>query len=793
MKLVMIGGASAPRLANLIRSSADNVDITIHNNLYSFIEAASMRATPVDRLFLLEDALRDLEGDRKSQLESFARFLEGNYPQIRAFFMAKSEDILRDFANVFNAYNYLTLSIQKINAQFVQDVALQPIDTLATRYSASVVKADAASVISNSAAPAEKPKPQAAQEPPKKEKKGLFGRRKPANNVGNSPTAPLSPSQSSGFGFNTQNPSGSSNSENGFNTFGNAQNNGFGQPETGNTNPFAQQSGNTNPFAQQEAGNTNPFGNQASNTNPFAQQEADNTNPFENQASNANPFGQPETDNTNPFESPTTQGTQNTDPFGAPHDDTPFENTPSELNPFNVSSFKHQSEAIEEIDEIEPGLNASPFGSPQGFAGGNAFSPSTENPTQNPMNFGVDDTQTQPRQNARQPQNPVQNTPNFGGDNPFGGQAGVPGVEQNPRSFDGSEQNYGQNLTPDFSQNQTDLDSQMGFTNNPYTQQQAPLDMSRLQSKGSRSQYDFKSAQAVHINRNQGTRQNLEEASAISTAPVAGMMIDDSAYQQQFAPAPRVVEKIVEREVYIDSGTETPAQKLLDAGKQVVIVVTGDRRSGVTYSAMTLAALYGKRYSTLLVDLDSETCGGQLYQDIEVLIGEDENVQHGVKRAKNPTLLGNLVHHDTDDNYDYLFSMLGNEPITDLEIRNLCSALNAQRQFQLVIIDCPWKRINCLDEILMSAKVMLCVDADVSGCYNIVRLLGEQAVGSRVTTAIERAGGYIAKFGTSTQNLMQNMAWIHETFNDDSQIDWTSLRVLGTSDKQGLLEAMKKL
>lgn len=784
MKLIMIGGASATRLSGLIQSSADNVEVTIYTSLYAFIEAASIRSVPADRLFLIEDALNNTEGDRRSQLESFSRFLANNYPQIRAFFMAKTEEVLHEFANIFAAYNYLTLSIRAINPQFVQDVAIQPLEAVAERYASHVVKEDGVNIIANSVAAPAQSAP-AAPKPAKKEKRGLFGRRKPANNVGTSPTAPLSPSQSTGFGFNTQTPSGSNFSE---------MSNGFNTPAQSAPNPFATP-------AMSTPANPNPFNTPApaaqSNPDPFASQPAsapNNTDPFASQPvsalNNADPFatqpsGTPAT--TNPFASPPASSPAPANPFATPAPDTPATSIPTQNTP------SQEDDDIDELEEINPPQMGTPFAMQMPISGESRVSPTMETPAQNTPKSGVDNGSNPPRNFARQPQNPAQMTQNSEVESLFGGHAAASPLEQNPISAGGDEEIYEPDFGSNFSETRNDLDSQMGFSSDPYMTTHQQVDKSRLQAQGTRNQYDFKSAQTVRVNRQSAGRQSLEEASAISTAPVAGMMIDDSAYQAQFAPAPRVVEKIVEREVYIDSGTETPAQKLLDAGKQVIIVVTGDRRSGVTYTAVTLAGLYGRRYSTLLVDLDSETCGGQLYQDIEVLVGEDENVQHGVKRAKNPTLLGNLVHHDNDENYDYLFSLMNNEPITDMEIRNLCSALNAQRQFQLVIIDCPWKRINCLDEILMSAKVLLCVDADISGCYNIVRLLGEQPAGNRLTTAVERAGGYIAKFGTSVQNLMQNMAWIHDTFNDDSNIDWTSLRVLGTSDQKGLFDVMKKL
>ena len=910
MELLIIGGTSAEKMKKILSQSADNVSVTIYSSVDEFLSQTSTRPVHADRIFLMQEAYKALGANAKPVLDSMARFLGNQYPSVRLLCLGADTTALHDMAQIFISPNYATFSVARATGNLITDLALQPIESLTSRYTDFYIKPDiygagnsgiVGAVDVGSPEQVAQPQPQpvnnaSAPQQEQSKKKSLFGRRKTTpNNAGNSPAAPLTPSQSSGFGGNTSNPTGSPFNNGG--AGGSSNINPFASGGQQNTNPFANGGQKSNPFAKGANPNTNPFGNGGQqsatpanatqpNVNPFAnggQQPAPKSNPFAKRANqaqqpSANPFagGNQPAQNANPFGNGGQQDVgvnyrqggdhQNLgDPFGEGgiqpgafntrkpdnnnsfgYEDNSYTSNDFGGNPFMEDHNQGTAPVRENtLHESNPFVGGSPnrgaaASSTDAFSG-MALDSDFNNDFQSPNNFGSSMPNSSFSSPNASPENSPQN-PNFGGQN---GSFDTPQTPQNfgssQQNFGGQQTNFGSNpsLDDEFpevepSQNPS-INSAFGYSSAP---EQTPeieevsggfnplgaaamgaavgagaalaggamagsvggaapqvgletrkLDMTRLQGNV-RNQYDFKGASQI----NGGTvrrENNVEEVAGFTAAPMGGF-IDDSEYQQQFAPAPRVVEKIVEKEVYIDSGTETPAQKLLDAGKQVIIVVTGDRRSGVTYTALSLANIYGNRVNTLLVDLDTETCGAQLYQDIDILLSEEENVRHGLQRAKNPTLLGNLVHHDNSAGYDYLFSMLDNPPVSDVDIRGLQNALIAQRQFQLVIIDCPWSRLSALDELFMSAKILICVDPDASGCYNIVRMLDRMPVGGRFTTAVERAGAFIAKQGTSVDNLISNMQWIGETFSSDG-VNWAGLRVLGTADTQHLPDVMKKL
>ena len=604
---------------------------------------------------------------------------------------------------------------------------------------------------SNSAHVDEPTQAQSAEQPAKQKSGGLFGVKK----------NPFARAKTQEPQAQAEQAQPSANADNGLNGFGvkSRPNNSFSSnspnvadaPTTGTTNPFGGQSS----------------GFPATNNNPFAQ-SGDNPTVTKTKFNTRKPF------------EPSSQSSA--DEVASSMGSTGFGSPFMEDRDSSVAN-------VDEVEEVGSGFETpaynNPFGSREGTISENsAVSQGSKIPGQS-GGFGV-------RQGGlEEARRPVQNQSNFGSSFNNSGlnaqNSGTPLNNGNPQNS-----SYGMGAGELLHGNEIEEIDEISAGIPPLEPMgnSRKLDMSRLQGNV-HNNYDFKGA--TQVNRGVTTRRenNVEEVSGITAAPVSGY-IDDSEYQQQFAPAPRVVEKIVEREVYIDSGTETPAQKLLDAGKQVIIVVTGDRRSGVTLTALTLAQIYAKRVSTLVVDLDTETCGGQLYQDLEELMSEDENVLHGLTRAKNPTLLSNLTFHSNSDGYDYLFSLLGNGTITNDELRGLQNALIAQRQFQLVIIDCPWNRLSAIEDLFMSAKILLCVDPDVSGCYNITRMLDRMPISGRFVTAVERAGGYVAKPGTAPDNLIHNMQWLSDMFKVDG-VNWAELRILGSADRNNLPDVMKKL
>lgn len=855
MQLALLGGTSAVKIKDIIGQRADNISVELYPSIQSYLDTQSQRFVPYARVIIVEDAYTVLGGNAEPLLRQFVQFMSSSLPDTRVVALIKSEPVLQVFDNVLVGPLYANIKLVKTTQSLILDTAVLGIEELKTKYADYITHTQAAMIQNTTVAqpqqPAQTQPTQAQSQQPVQQNNanngkkrggfgGLFGKKDKNKPAGTSPATPLSNGQGAGNapapGFGGGNGFGNTNNANPFGQpaapansgFGQQNANPFGQPAAPANNGFEQQ--NTNPFGQPAAPanngfeqptapanngfgqqNVNPFGqpspaDNGQNANQFGQFTAPADNGFGQQ--NANPFGQSATPTNNLRKPPMNNGIEQGTPAQAPAS-SGFGSAFGPVTPVQDTS----NAAADEDDFALPPQPGSAFGTsfeptPAPTNGFDFSQPFEEQSAQNTMpsmqqtNAALFNTLTQPEPIEDIEEAPEPTTPAFGGGMsvqpaPTSGLfSGFTGASEMPSE---GFQNSFDNLTPPAPQ--TGLTGAQGAPDAPavhehnITVNRSGLSSNRAHDKV--AQYDFRGAtQDVQIQRGPAAPQiNVEEANDAGTDMSMMYGVSDAAYAQQFAPAPQVVEKVVEREVYIETGKDMPTDKLLAAGKQVIIVVTGDRRSGVTYTAISIASLYAKRVSTLLVDLDTETCGGQLYQDTECLLGEEENVQHGLLRCRNPQMLTHLVHHNNDSGYDYLYSLVGNEQVTVAQLQSLVSTLSVQRSHQLVVIDCPWKQLAAIDDLLTKAKIFICVDSDITGAHNTLELLNNVPPTSKMAQTLQLSAVYLAKQGTSAQTLQNSMEWLNDMFEVDEssgEFPWATLKIAGSANNDELLNVLKQ-
>lgn len=835
MNLIMIGGSAALKIQSIIKQSADDISATIYPNMRAFLDAASQRSLTFERLLILEDGYSCLGNSAQAVLSQFLSFMSSAYPSLPIIALGKRNQDMTDLSLALSATVSLSMDAAKINSPTIIDMIIQPLELLKTRYADRIIDPTATPELS-----AETPAPQKKAQP---EKHSLFGHKSNKNSekAGTSPVTPL----------NRQ--TGAPNSDLGAPS---ANVNPFAEVQADNINPFASPAGTApvanpfdnahqpaNPFEsqpQQPASNVNPFENQAqqpaSNVNPFAtqpQQPISPAQPAVNQAPQGTFPAQPPEEqaqvNVNPFSTPSSEvqssGTavqqslnndnsseDDFDPFAIPMElestQPTSSNTPAEeeIDPFStpiapiaqeqpVTGTVSDASAVEEFDPFAIPLAPSPLDNSSSETPIQEFSPfssGAKNPStqsffagQGTENSGSVETPEEVKKPAENPlfqpyvdEKPAEPAP-------------VTKSSKNQISdlAPASERTFGRDLKADF-----DEISPIPFAPVLPEMQSSSQVHPTIKANVNVDDYDFSRAVKNLPKKANRSEPVIEEADSANISNIP--YVDDTRYNQQFAPAPRVVEKIVEKEVYVSSNSGTPVEKLLELNQQAVVIITGDRRSGVTYTALNLASLYGRRLSTLLVDLDTDTYGGQLYQDLGYLCSEEENVQNGLTRLRGVNMLQNLVMHDSDAGYDYLFSLIGNQKPSEENYKNIQDVLLAQKYYQLTIIDCPWNKLKYFTELAARSKVLICVEPDISGCHNTIELLNDIPATSRLSQAIERNGAFVSKLGTDANTLLTNLKWIGDTFNidvDNGDTPWHTLRVLGTANRENLASVMKKL
>ncbi|HBF1820580.1 TPA: hypothetical protein KNT04_002559 [Clostridioides difficile] len=217
------------------------------------------------------------------------------------------------------------------------------------------------------------------------------------------------------------------------------------------------------------------------------------------------------------------------------------------------------------------------------------------------------------------------------------------------------------------------------------------------------------------------------------------------------------------------------------------IIVTGDRRSGITTTSLELAKHFNKEGRTLYVDFDIKNRGFLSYINIADLLNEEEIIYDGLKYLNKTKNLTNLSYK-TKLGFESLVSLYGTE-IGFEQIKTIQSILSIQNYYETVIVDCPIDYINYLEELSLNSEIVICCDNTITGRINIVLALSD--IKSNIVSSSMSRGKYIITKG-SENDFINHMNYIKEIFNlEDENIseygfersyDWTSLSLINISN-----------
>lgn len=265
------------------------------------------------------------------------------------------------------------------------------------------------------------------------------------------------------------------------------------------------------------------------------------------------------------------------------------------------------------------------------------------------------------------------------------------------------------------------------------------------------------------------------------------------------------VEKIVEKEVVKEVVKEVPVDKekivfvgggsvtghsfkdIMSKKEPVFLVITGDRRSGVTTTALSLANLFSSKLKTLYVDFDIETRGSLLQLGIQNIIEEPGSIQEGIKNLRSTKVLPNIVHWGNNQ-FASLISLYGVE-ISDDELARTANTLAIQQDFNLVVIDCPIIKLGVLEDILPISDIILCIDGSAQGIKNTMSLLsdlddkkiyGDYMITRKIQNIMYRSSRILLTNKVTNKQFEENRAFIDNIFNlQNEPIPWIKVPVFG--------------
>lgn len=227
----------------------------------------------------------------------------------------------------------------------------------------------------------------------------------------------------------------------------------------------------------------------------------------------------------------------------------------------------------------------------------------------------------------------------------------------------------------------------------------------------------------------------------------------------------KVITKIVEKEVIRTVGGSSIAHNIVNGSAHRTVIFTGDRGTGITAAAFTLAKEFAKKIPVLYLDLDVERHGLLSYIDYQTFINYEEQQLEGVKRCQSSKMFDNCVCR-----YDVNFDILTTDYSCDTsdEAIEICQSVVAEHEmdYGVIVVDCPFDKLPLLIDLLTSSSIAICVEGSKRGIMNMLCSLEASPLSTRYKRMVVNKGSMLMtklKKGVSTKDIVDYARTIYES------------------------------
>ena len=212
-----------------------------------------------------------------------------------------------------------------------------------------------------------------------------------------------------------------------------------------------------------------------------------------------------------------------------------------------------------------------------------------------------------------------------------------------------------------------------------------------------------------------------------------------------------------------------------------VVVVTGDRATGVTSTALTLARAYSEHIPILYFDCDIQNHGLLNYIDYGTFNNYEQSHKEGIRAARNKMTFQSCVI-GYDDNFDILTS----DYSCDATLEDLESATTAvtevMQDYGVVVVDCPVDNLDAIKDLLLMGSTVLCVEGSHRGFMNMLCRLESSKLATRYRNAMAGKGiMFVTKCSRNTNmnKLVKDISALYEP----ADADWMAMHKIAFNGK----------
>lgn len=200
-----------------------------------------------------------------------------------------------------------------------------------------------------------------------------------------------------------------------------------------------------------------------------------------------------------------------------------------------------------------------------------------------------------------------------------------------------------------------------------------------------------------------------------------GVALDEEQYRQQ-TEQPKVIKQVITKEVIrnVNTGNKFVALNGVRQGRlKKVVIVTGDRGSGITSTALNIARTLAKNVDVLYFDCDIDNHGLLNYIDYANFKNYEQSHMNGVKMCKSTQAFSKCMI-SWEENFYMLTTDFSCECSNeDLERASEVVAENVD-EFGVVVVDCPVDKLPYIKDLVLTGLGVICVEGSRRGFMNML-------------------------------------------------------------------------
>lgn len=241
---------------------------------------------------------------------------------------------------------------------------------------------------------------------------------------------------------------------------------------------------------------------------------------------------------------------------------------------------------------------------------------------------------------------------------------------------------------------------------------------------------------------------------------------------------PKVVTKTVVKEVIRNVATSTQlVDKIYNGITTQIIVVTGDRGTGVTTASLSLAKIFSEKVHVLYMDCDVDTHGLLSYINYESFRNYGDTNMQGVKLCKNVRNFQNSCAISYDTNFDILTTDYACDT-TDEELEVAAGVVaSIADEYGVVIVDCPASKLHCIGDLLIQGVTVVTVEATKRGFMNMLCTLENSPLPIKYKRTICGKGTMFITKSSKHTDLKKLVNYV-KTIVESEDVDWVSMKKL---------------